>query len=69
MITFGEIDEFLQDEIKQECEKYGLVNRVVLWQDKNRTYTSDDLVMVYVEFGSVDGECLFLIFLLDVYVC
>ncbi|KAJ8325923.1 hypothetical protein QVD99_004088 [Batrachochytrium dendrobatidis] len=54
MITFGEIDEFLQDEIKQECEKYGLVNRVVLWQDKNRTYTSDDLVMVYVEFGSVD---------------
>ncbi|KAJ1340551.1 hypothetical protein BSLG_004645 [Batrachochytrium salamandrivorans] len=54
MVVYDDIDEFLKDEIKQECEKYGFVKQVVLLQEEGKTHNPDDMVKVYVEFGTVD---------------
>ena len=32
MVTPEEVDEDLQDEVQEECSKYGLVERVIIYQ-------------------------------------
>ncbi|KAL2914456.1 hypothetical protein HK105_206023 [Polyrhizophydium stewartii] len=55
MVTVGDVDEFLQSEIASECEKYGAVARVVLWRDPATPPKPEDLMLVFVEFGSIDA--------------
>ena len=35
MVTPEEVDEDLQDEVQEECSKYGLVERVIIYQVRN----------------------------------
>ncbi|OXA59563.1 poly(U)-binding-splicing factor PUF60 [Folsomia candida] len=53
MVTPEDVDETLQDEITEECQNYGTVNRVIIYQEKQ----SDEedapvIVKIFVEFTS-----------------
>jgi len=51
MVTPEEVDEELQEEISDECSKYGEVERVIIYQE--RQSEEDDaevLVKIFVEF-------------------
>ncbi len=56
MVGPDEVDEELQEEIEEECGKYGEVERVIIYQEKQ----SDDenaevLVKIFVEFKNADA--------------
>lgn len=57
MVGPEEVDEDLESEVVDECSKYGGVNRVIIYQEKQ----SDDddaevLVKIFVEFHTVAGN-------------
>merc|ERR1712073_89915 len=52
MVGSDEVDEQLQEEIEEECSKYGDVENVIIYQE--RQSEDDDaeiLVKIFVEFG------------------
>jgi len=44
----------LQQETAQECEKYGVVLRVEVWESKKPGVHPDDAVKIYVKFKYQD---------------
>ena len=56
MVTPDEVDDDLQDEISDECSKYGDVERVIIYQE--RQSEEDDaevLVKIFVEFKTAQA--------------
>ena len=57
MVGVEEIDDDLEFEVTNECEKYGNVEKVVLYQEKQSADEGADfIVKVFVVFGSAQGE-------------
>ena len=56
MVGAEEVDEDLESEVVDECSKYGNVNRVIIYQEKQ---SEDDdaeiLVKIFVEFSQPSG--------------
>ena len=51
----GEVDDQLEDEIANECEKYAPVVRALIFEITEQGYPEDEAVRVFVEFTSVEG--------------
>ena len=56
MVDADEIDEDLESEVTEECGKYGAVNRVVIYQERQgEEEDAAILVKIFVEFSDVDS--------------
>ncbi len=57
MVDADEIDEELQTEVTEECSKFGEVNRVIIYQEKQgEEEDADVIVKVFVEFSQPEGK-------------
>jgi len=56
MVGSDDVDEDLESEVVDECSRYGNVNRVIIYQEKQ---SEDDdaeiLVKIFVEFHQPSG--------------
>ncbi|XP_071443172.1 poly(U)-binding-splicing factor half pint isoform X3 [Hetaerina americana] len=58
MVEPEEVDETLQEEIQDECSKFGVVDRVIIYNEKQSEDEDDDaeiIVKIFVEFSN-NGE-------------
>ncbi|XP_055318202.1 poly(U)-binding-splicing factor half pint isoform X3 [Sitodiplosis mosellana] len=55
MVGPEDIDEMLQEEIQDECSKFGIVERVIIYNEKQSEFEDDDsaevIVKIFVEFS------------------
>lgn len=60
MVGIEDVDETLQDEIQDECSKFGIVERVIIYNEKQTENEDDEdaevIVKIFVEF-SASSEC------------
>ena len=60
MVGPEDVDETLQEEIQEECSKFGSVERVVIYKEKQTDNEDDDfddvLVKIFVEFSVSGGK-------------
>lgn len=60
MVGPEDVDETLQEEIQEECSKYGSVERVVIYKEKQTDNDDDDfddvIVKIFVEFSVSGGK-------------
>lgn len=59
MVGPEDVDEMLQEEIQDECTKFGTVDRVVIYNEKQSENDDDDaevIVKIFVEFSASYGE-------------
>eukprot|EP00191_Tetraselmis_sp_GSL018_P003946 CAMPEP_0177602772 /NCGR_PEP_ID=MMETSP0419_2-20121207/15085_1 /TAXON_ID=582737 /ORGANISM="Tetraselmis sp., Strain GSL018" /LENGTH=319 /DNA_ID=CAMNT_0019096355 /DNA_START=276 /DNA_END=1236 /DNA_ORIENTATION=+ len=50
MVGPGEVDEQLEDEVAEECSKYGQVNRVIIFEVTEPGFPASEAVRIFVEF-------------------
>jgi len=55
MIGPGEVDEDLEDEVAEECEKFGQVVRVMIFEVTDAGFPVQEAVRIFVEFTA--AEC------------
>ncbi|KAI9101966.1 hypothetical protein DFS34DRAFT_612210 [Phlyctochytrium arcticum] len=59
MVVYKEVDDTLNDEIFEECSKYGSVIKVLIWVDPVKQSADkmqpDDAVDIYVQFEGSEG--------------
>ena len=52
MVGSDEVDEQLQEEIEEECSKYGDVENVIIYQERQSEDEDAEIVVkIFVEFG------------------
>lgn len=60
MVGPEDVDETLQEEIQDECSKYGLVEKVIIYKEKQTDNDDDDfgdvIVKIFVEFSMLSGK-------------
>lgn len=58
MVSPEDVDEMLQEEIHEECSKYGAVERVIIYNEKQSEDDddSDVIVKIFVEFMATHGK-------------
>ena len=57
MVGVEDLDDDLKDEVTDECEKFGKVNRVIIYQEKqSEDENAEVIVKIFVEFSSQEGE-------------
>lgn len=60
MVEPQEVDESLQEEIQDECSKFGVVERVIIYNEKqSENDDSDTIVKIFVEFARTMGKLYF----------
>lgn len=55
MVGPGEVDDLLESETKEECSKYGEVNRCLIFEIPNKRVPDDQAVRIFVEFAEVQS--------------
>lgn len=56
MVTEEDLDEDLEDEVTSECSKYGHVERVIIYQEKQGVEDDADLIIkIFVSFSQPSG--------------
>jgi len=56
MVSAEEVDEDLQEEIEEECGKFGSVERVIIYQERQSEADDAEIVVkIFVEFGASEG--------------
>lgn len=56
MIAPGEVDADLEDEVAEECEKFGQVVRVMIFEMTDAGFPSREAVRIFVEFTDVQAS-------------
>lgn len=60
MVGPEDVDETLQEEIQDECSKYGAVEKVIIYKEKQTDNDDDDfddvIVKIFVEFSMTSGR-------------
>lgn len=57
MVGPDEVDETLEEEIQEECSKYGAVERVVVYNEVQSEANEDDVIVkIFVEFVGTKGK-------------
>ena len=58
MVDADDLDEELEDEVTGECSKYGSVQRVIIYQEKQGVEEdADTVVKIFVMFSKPTGVC------------
>jgi len=74
MIGIEDLDDELESEVTDECGKYGLVNRVIIYQERqSEEEDAEIIVKIFVEFSAPSGQSFdfdfdFNVYLLLIYV-
>lgn len=59
MVGPEDVDEALQEEIQDECSKYGVVEKVIIYKEKQTDNDDEDfddvIVKIFVEFSMSSG--------------
>lgn len=50
----GDVDEFLEGEIADECNKYGTVTRVLIFEITEANFPADEAVRIFVQFEKAE---------------
>lgn len=60
MVGSEDVDETLQEEIQDECSKFGSVDKVIIYKEKQGESDDfdDTIVKIFVEFSMISGELL-----------
>ena len=57
MIGVEDLDEELEGEVTEECERYGVVNRVIIYQERQgEEEGAEVIVKIFVQFSTKHGE-------------
>ena len=57
MVDVDDLDEELEEEVTGECSKYGAVERVIIYQEKQGVEEdAETIVKIFVMFSSSSGE-------------
>lgn len=57
MVTPEDVDDTLQDEITEECSRYGSVERVIIYQERQGEQEDAPIVVkIFVEFVNSSGK-------------
>lgn len=60
MVGPEDVDETLQEEIQDECSKFGVVEKVIIYKEKQTDNDDDDfddvIVKIFVEFSMSSGK-------------
>lgn len=54
MVGPGQVDEDLEDEVANECSKYGQVQSVMIFEVTTQGYPDDQAVRIFVEFERME---------------
>lgn len=58
MVGIEDVDDTLEQEISEECSKYGKVVKVVIYQERqSEEENSEVIVKIFVEFTQSNGKC------------
>ena len=64
MVGPEDVDEELESEVTEECAKYGNVDKVIIYQEKQGEHDDAEIIVkIFVEFSKPSGM-LFLILLI-----
>lgn len=55
MVGPGEVDDSLEDETKEECGKYGIVNKCLIYEFPAKSVPEEEAVRIFVEFSLVES--------------
>ena len=56
MVGVEDLDEDLEHEVTDECSKFGVVNRVVIYNEKQgEEEDAEVIVKIFVEFSQTSG--------------
>mmetsp|Transcript_39592 Transcript_39592/g.112283 ORF Transcript_39592/g.112283 Transcript_39592/m.112283 type:complete len:364 (-) Transcript_39592:46-1137(-) len=55
MVGPGEVDEQLEDEVAEECTKYGQVNRVLIFEVTEAGFPPTEAVRIFIEFDRAES--------------
>lgn len=57
MVGVEDLDEDLEHEVTDECSKFGVVNRVVIYNEKQgEEEDAEVIVKIFVEFSQTSGN-------------
>lgn len=57
MVAPEDVDQSLQDEIQEECSKYGVVEHVIIYNERQSEEDgSEVIVKIFVEFSRMSGK-------------
>lgn len=57
MVSVDEVDEDLEEEVTEECSRFGEVTRVIIYQEKQgEEENAEVIVKIFVEFSKTDGK-------------
>ena len=57
MVGVEDLDEELEKEVTEECERYGVVNRVIIYQERQgEEEGAEVIVKIFVHFSTKHGE-------------
>ena len=57
MVTLDDIDDDLEEEVTSECSRYGSVNKVLIYQEKQGLETDADIIVkIFVVFAKPTGK-------------
>lgn len=56
MVGVEDLDDELESEVTEECGRYGFVNRVIIYQEKqSEEEDAEIIVKIFVEFSAPAG--------------
>jgi splicing factor 45 len=55
MVGPGEVDEALEDEVAEECTKYGQVNRVLIFEVTEAGFPPTEAVRIFIQFDKMES--------------
>jgi splicing factor 45 len=58
LVSIEDVDDTLEDEIKNECSKYGKIHQVVIYQVKIDNFPDQERVRLFVEFDNQSSSVL-----------
>ncbi len=56
MVGPEEVDEELETEVTDECSKYGIVEKVVIYQERQSERAGDVVIKIFILFQNSDGK-------------
>lgn len=58
MVGVEDLDDDLESEVTDECGRYGNVNRVIIYQEKQSEEDDAEIIVkIFVEFTASHGKC------------